>query len=76
MFYLPKKHPRLYLYGSYTNDLDFGQDYYGEITSDNIFALAIRKPDIPLKYLKINEKRFDFFNDTRSGFSTLLAVTN
>jgi hypothetical protein len=76
LFYLPKKHPRLYLYGSYTNDLDFGQNYYGEITSDNIFALAIRKPNIPLKYLKINEKRFEFFNETRSGFSTLLAVTN
>jgi hypothetical protein len=76
LFYLPKKHPRLYLYGSYTNDLDFGQNYYGEITSDNIFALAIRKPDIPLKYLKINEKRFEFFNETRSGFSTLLAITN
>jgi hypothetical protein len=76
LFYLPKKHPRLYLYGSYTNDLDFGQNYYGEITSDNIFALAIRKPGIPLKYLKINEKRFEFFNETRSGFSTLLAVTN
>ena len=43
VFYLPAKHPRTYLYGSYTNDLDFGQYYYGEVTSDNIFTLAIRK---------------------------------
>jgi len=76
LFYLPKKHPRLYLYGSYTNDLDFGQNYYGEITSDNIFALAIRKPNIPIKFLKIQEKRFEFFNETRSGLSTLLGITN
>jgi len=76
LFYLPKKHPRLYLYGSYTNDLDFGQNYYGEVTSDNIFALAIRKTNVPVKFIKIQEKRFEFFNETRSGFSTQLAVTN
>jgi hypothetical protein len=29
-FYLPKKNPRTFLYGSYTDDLDFGQTYYGE----------------------------------------------
>ncbi|MBS1620112.1 MAG: carboxypeptidase-like regulatory domain-containing protein [Bacteroidetes bacterium] len=76
LFYLPKKHPRLYLYGSYTNDLDFGQNYYGEVTSDNIFALAIRKPHVPIKYMNVVEKRFEFFNEQRSGLSTLLAVTH
>ena len=34
---------------SYTNDLDFGQNYYGEVSSDNIFALAIRKQNVPVK---------------------------
>ncbi len=76
VFYLPKKHPRLYLYGSYTNDLDFGQQYYGEVTQDNIFALAVRKQNIPLKFLKVKEKRFEFFNESRSGFSTLLSFTH
>jgi hypothetical protein len=76
VFFLPKKHPRLYLFGSYTNDLDYGQNYYGEVTSDNIFALAIRKPGIPIKYLKIEEKRFEFFREARSGFSTLLTLTH
>jgi hypothetical protein len=70
IFYLPKKHPRLYLYGTYANDLDFGQSYYGEVTQDNVFALAARKQNIPHKFLKINEKRFEFFYETRSGFST------
>lgn len=76
LFYLPKKHPRLFLYGSYTNDIDWGQSYYGEVTQDNIFALAIRKTNIPVKFIKVNEKRFEFFNETRSGFSTLLATTH
>lgn len=76
LFYLPQKHPRLYWYVSYTNDLDFGQNYYGEVTSDNIFALAIRKPDVPVKFLKIDEKRFEFFNEHRSGLSELVAITH
>lgn len=76
LFYLPKKHPRLYLYGSYTNDLDFGQSYYGEVTQDNVFALAIRKSNVPVKFIKVREKRFEFFNETRSGFSTLFATTH
>ncbi len=76
LFYLPSKHPRQYIYGSYTNDMDFGQNYYGEITTDNIFALAIRKPGIALKYLKINEKKLELFNEHRSGFSELLSFTH
>ena len=71
IFYLPKKQPRLYLYGSYTNDLDFGQNYYGEVSSDNVFALAIRKPNVPFKYMNIDEKRFEFFKESNSGFSIL-----
>jgi len=76
MFFRPAKHPRTYLYTSYTNDLDFGQSYYGEVTSDNIFALAIRKSGIPLKFMKIEEKRFEFFQESKSGFSGLLIVNH
>ncbi len=76
LFYLPQKHPRRYWYTSYTNDLDFGQNYYGEVTQDNIFALAIRKPTIPIKFIKIQEKRFEFFNEHRFGLSELVAITH
>ncbi len=72
--YLLNRHPRTFIYGSYTNDLDFGQNYYGEITSDNIFALAIRKPNVPFKYMNVEEKRIEFFKETQSGFSIYPAI--
>lgn len=75
-FYLPKKDPRQYFLLSYTNDLDFGQNYYGEVTQDNIFALAIRKRNVTRKYLRVEEKKFEFFNETRSGFSTLFTLNH
>ena len=73
IFFLPAKHPRTYLYGSYINDLDYGQNYIGEVSSDNIFALAIRKSGIPIKRMKIEESRFEYFHETKSGFSALFA---
>lgn len=75
-FFLPKKSPRMYLYGSFTNDLDFGQNYYGEVTSDNIFALAIRKKNVLVKNIKVNEKRLEFFNETLPWLSNLISVTH
>ncbi|MEP6700371.1 MAG: DUF5686 family protein [Bacteroidota bacterium] len=76
IFFLPKKSPRQYFYASFTNDLDFGQNYYGEVTSDNIFALAIRKKNIPVKNIKVNEKRFEFFNETLPWMSNLVTITH
>ena len=72
-FYLLHRHPRVFLYGSYTNDLDFGQNYYGEVSTDNIFALAIRKNNIPIKFISIKEKRLEFFKETKGGFSVFLS---
>ncbi len=76
VFFLPNKSPRTYLYASYTNDLDFGQSQYGDVSSDNVFALAIRKKNIPIKNIKVNEKRFEFFNETLPWMSNLITVTH
>ncbi|MEJ7737730.1 MAG: DUF5686 family protein [Chitinophagaceae bacterium] len=72
--YLFNRHPRSFLYASYTKDLDNGQTYYDEISTDNIFALAVRKPNIPLKFLQIEEKRVDYFKSWDNGFSATLGV--
>ncbi len=76
MFFLPNKDPRTYLYASFTNDLDWGQNYYGEISQDNVFALAVRKKGIVVKNIKVNEKRFEFFKEVIPWLSNLVAVTH
>ena len=76
LFYLPKRDPRKYWYIGYRNDLDFGQNYYGEISQDNIFAFAIRKPGIARKFINLEQAQFEFFNELRNGFSTTASVIN
>ncbi len=76
LFYLPKKDPRQYWSLSYKNDLDFGQRYYGEISSDNIFSFAVRKPNVPMKFINLEESSFEFFNELPVGFSVKAAVSN
>ncbi|HUQ67808.1 MAG TPA: DUF5686 family protein [Flavitalea sp.] len=70
--YLVNKNPRSYIGASYKKDIDFGQTYYDEISQDNIFALAIRKSGVPIKFLMINEKRIEGYHETKSGFSAQL----
>lgn len=72
--YLFNRNPRSFLYASYTKDLDNGQTYYDEISTDNIFALAVRKPNIPLKFMQIEETRVDYFKSWDNGFSATLGV--
>ncbi|MES1219724.1 MAG: DUF5686 family protein [Bacteroidota bacterium] len=74
IFWLPKKHPRMYLYGSYIQDFEYGQSYYGEVSTDNIFAVAFRKPNIPIKFLKITEERFEFYKQNKAGFSAMFTA--
>ncbi len=76
IFYLPKKTPRLYYYLSYQKDVDNGQRYYDEVSTDNIFSLAIRKPGVLPKFQIIQEKRFEVFNEITNSISALVEVTS
>ncbi|QEH40366.1 DUF5686 family protein [Chitinophaga sp. XS-30] len=67
--WLLKRHPRMYVYGSFVRDLDNGATYYDEVGTDNIFSLAIRKPNVPQKFMLIDEKRAEFYKEYYSGFS-------
>jgi hypothetical protein len=72
--YLFKRRPRMYVYGSYLSDFDYGQNYYDEVSSDNIFALAIRKPGVPIKFVMLHEARLDFYAETAAGLSALVST--
>jgi hypothetical protein len=73
-YYFLKKEPRSYIHASFLQDLDNGQNYYNELSLDNIFALAIRKQGIPIKFLRIQMQELEYFNSTLSGFSVKLGV--
>ena len=72
--YIFKRNPRMSLYAMFRQDLDYGQQYYDEITSDNIFALAVRKPGIPIKFINLTEQKLEWFKEWVNGFSFTLTA--
>lgn len=76
IFYLPNKTPRLYFNLTFTKDLDNGQSYYDEISTDNIFTLAFRKPNIPIKNMMVEEQKIAIFKEFHSGFSILISANH
>lgn len=71
--YLLNKNPRTYISVLHRRDFDRGQQYYDQISQDNIFALAIRKNGVPIKFLMAEETKVDLFGSTKSGFSATLS---
>jgi Family of unknown function (DUF5686) len=72
--YVFRRNPRMTLYGMFRQDLDYGQQYYDEITSDNIFAIAVRKPNVPIKFINLTEQKLEWFNEWLNGFSITLTA--
>lgn len=74
--YILERSPRASIYVSHLKDIDFGQTYYDEISQDNIFALAIRKSGVPIKFMQLQESKIEYFRETRSGFSGTFATVH
>ncbi|MDX2046046.1 MAG: DUF5686 family protein, partial [Chitinophagaceae bacterium] len=72
--YLLNKTPRSYLYAKYRNDIDYGQTYFDEVAYDNIFALAFRKSQVPIKLIRVNHQQLEYFKEWKTGFSVLFAA--
>ena len=70
--WLINKNPRNTIFASYTRDFDRAQTYYDEISQDNIFALAIRKNSVPIKFLFLEEEKLEGFHEWHNGFSVTL----
>lgn len=67
--YMFSRNPRSYIHFIFKNDIDYGQTYYDEIGYDNIFALAIRKNQVPIKLIQIQEQEVNLFKEWKNGFS-------
>lgn len=74
--YLFNKSPRSHVFISYSNDIDYGQSYYDALSQDNIFAMAIRKSGVPIKFLQIDEKRAEYLHEWLNGFSARVGVSH
>jgi hypothetical protein len=74
--WLLNRKPRMYLYASYTHDLDRSTSYYDAVSSDNLFANFARKPGSPWILSFVDEKRIEFFKEYFSGFSHQLTLLN
>ena len=57
------KNPRSSIRLLYKNDMDYGQTYYDEIGYDNLFALTSRKANVPIKLIKIEQQKIEYFKE-------------
>lgn len=70
-YWIVKRDPKRFrLHLSYSNDIDNGINQIGDVGQDNIFSLAIRKPNVTRKFLQLQDIRFEVFNELGKGFST------
>ena len=76
-YWILKREPkRLRLHASYSNDIDNGISQYGEVSQDNIFSFALRKPNTTRKFIQVKDMRFEVFNEWGKGFSTEWFLTH
>ncbi len=71
-----KRQPWSYFSLSYKNDLDNGQMYHDQLGSDNVFGAIFRRPGIPYKFQRIEEKKLEYYGETNIGFGFGLNVTS
>lgn len=63
------REPWSYISASYKSDIDNGQIVYDQLGSDNLFASFLRKPGIPSKFQKVEERKLEYFGETFKNFS-------
>ena len=69
-FWITRRRPgRTRLHVSYSNDVDNGISQVGQVSQDNIFSLAIRKPGVNRKFINAKDSRFEIFHEFGKGFS-------
>ena len=67
---------RITFHVAYQNDVDNGINQVGEVSQDNIFSLAVRKPNTTRKFINVKDFRFNAFTELGKGFSTEFFVSH
>lgn len=75
-YWIAQRNPkRVRLHLSYSKDIDNGISQLGEVGQDNIFSIAIRKPNTTRKFIEVQDIRFELYNELGKGFSSEWFVT-
>lgn len=76
-YYILKRDPkRAGIHFSYSKDIDNGISQLGDVSQDNIFSLAVRKPNITRKFLQLQDTRLEIFDELWKGFSSELFLAH
>ncbi len=76
-YWITRRNPhRTRIHLAWSNDVDNGISQLGDVGQDNIFSLAIRKPNITRKFLQTEDLRFEVFHELGRGFSTEWFISN
>jgi len=68
--------PYSYISGSYRNDLDNGQTYTDQLGTDNVFATIFRRPNIPYKFQRSEEKKLEYYAETNQGLGFGITINS
>jgi hypothetical protein len=66
--------PRHRIHAMWKDDIDFGQTYFDDVSFDNVFTLAVRKDQVPIKLIRIEHAMLEYFREWRNGFSVMLSA--
>jgi hypothetical protein len=76
-YWITRRNPhRTRIHLAWSKDVDNGISQLGDVGQDNIFSLAIRKPNITRKFLQTEDLRFEVFHELGKGFSTEWFISN
>ena len=74
--YMFSREPWSYLQVEDIRDFDAGLTNSDQLGSSNIFAYLLRKPNIPLKYQLLTEKKIEYYRESKSGIALGLTVAH
>lgn len=69
------KNPRHRIHAMWKNDIDFGQTYFDDVSFDNIFTLAVRKEQVPIKLIRIDQQMLEYYREWKNGLSFATTFT-
>jgi hypothetical protein len=66
----------VYVQAEHKSDLEFGQEYFDQISNDNLFGTLLRRNNIPFKFQALTQSQFKIFHENNKGFQFTWSVAD